>query len=114
MKIKNLTPHPLTLVGENGTLTVPPSGIGARLAVTRTALLPITVDGIELAVSLPVMGDVAYLPPAEDGVILVVSAMVAGEVNRPDVMSPGELIRDAGGNVVGARGLCAYSKGGVA
>jgi len=114
MKIKNLTPHALTIVGVNGTLVVPPSGVVARLAVTRTALAPVTIDGVELPISIPVMGEVTDLPPAEDGVILVVSALVAGAVNRPDVMSPGELIRDSNGNVIGAKGLCAYIAGGEA
>lgn len=114
MEIKNLTPHSLTLVGANGTLVVPPSGVVARLAVTRTALSPVNIDGVELAVSLPVLGEVTDLLPAENGVILVVSALVAGAVNRADVLSPGELIRDAGGNVVGAHGLCAYVGGGAA
>lgn len=113
MKIANLTPHPLTLVGENGTLVVPPSGQVARLAVTRTALDPVIIDGVALPVSRPVMGEVDGLPPANVGVILVVSALVAGAVNRADVMSPGELIRDASGNVTGARGLCAYKGGGL-
>jgi len=114
MKIKNLTPHALSLVGANGTITVPSTGIVARLAVTRTALSPVIVDGVELAVSLPSLGEVTDLPVAEDGVILVVSALVAGAVNRPDVMSPGELIRDSNGNVIGAKGLCAYIAGGEA
>jgi hypothetical protein len=114
MNMKNLTPHALTLVGANGTLVVPPSGVIARLAVTRTALAPVLVDGINLPISLPIMGEVTDLPSAEDGVILVVSALVAGAVNRPDVMSPGELIRDDGGNVIGAKGLCAYVGGGDA
>jgi hypothetical protein len=113
MKIINLTPHSLTLVGENGTLVVPPSGIIARLAVTRTALAPVTIDGVTLSVTHPVMGDVTDIPSAVDGVIYVASALVAGAVNRGDVMSPGELIRDSAGNVIGARGLCAY-KGGEA
>jgi len=108
MKIINLTPHALSIVGDNGTLTIPPSGTVARLAVTRTALAPVVVDGVSLTISLPVMGDVTDLPSAVDDVILVVSALVAGAVNRTDVYSPGELIRDGAGNVIGARGLCAY------
>jgi len=114
MKITNLTPHALTIVGENGTLVVPPTGVVARLAVTRTELVPVTIDGVLLPVSLPVMGEVTDLPSVEDGVILVVSALVAGAVNRPDVMSPGELIRNTSGNVIGAKGLCAYVAGGGA
>jgi hypothetical protein len=57
------------------------------------------------------MGEVTDLPAAEAGVLLVVSALVAGAAKRSDVYSPGELIRDAGGNVIGARGLCAYTGG---
>jgi hypothetical protein len=113
MKIINLTPHSLTLVGDNGTLVVPPSGSIARLAVTRTALDPVIIDGVSLSVNLAVMGQVEGLPAPEAGTILVVSALVAGAVNRPDVYSPGELIRGAGGNVTGARGLCAYEGGGL-
>lgn len=111
MKIVNLTPHSLTLVGENGTLNIPPSGDIARLAVTRTALAPVVIDGVSLPVSLPVMGEVEGLPAAVHGVILVVSALVAGAVNRVDVYSPGNLLRDGEGNVIGAEGLCAYVGG---
>lgn len=113
MRIANLTPHSLTLVGDNGTLTVPPSGSIARLTVTRTAFDSIVVDGVLLPVNLPIMGDIVGLPGYQADVILVVSALVAGAANRADVMSPGNLLRDAQGNVVGAEGLCAYV-GGVA
>lgn len=111
MKIINLTPHPLTLVGDNGTLQVPPSGQLARLAVTRTALAPVTIDGVTLLVSHPTLGEITGLPPAEDGVILIVSALVAEAANRADVFSPGELIRSPEGAVIGAKGLCSYKEG---
>ena len=109
--IVNLTPHPLVLVGTNGTLEVPPSGQIARLAVTRQQLDPVIVDGVELPVSRASMGAVEGLPTPQDGVLLVVSALVAGAVSRPDVLSPGELIRDGSGAVIGARGLAAYAGG---
>lgn len=112
MNLKNLTPHPLALAGENGTLSVPPSGQIARLAVTRTACPPVTVDGVTLPVSRPELGEIVGLPAPEPGVILVVSALVAEAASRADVMSPGELLRDSAGSVIGARGLCAYGKGG--
>lgn len=110
-EILNLTPHPLTLVGEDGTLTVPASGQVARLAVTRTACAPVTFDGVTLPVSRPTMGDIVGLPAPAPGVILVVSALVAEAAGRADVMSPGELLRDTTGAVIGARGLCAYGEG---
>lgn len=109
----NLTPHALTLVGENGTVTVPASGQVARLAVTRTACAPVTVDGVlTLTVTRPTLGDTVGLPEPQPGVVLVVSAMVAEAAGRADVMSPGELLRDEGGKVIGARGLCSYGEGG--
>jgi len=110
--IKNLTPHPLTIVGEGGTLQVPTSGQIARLAVTRTALDPVLIDGVTLPVSRPSLGEITGLPPAEEGVIFVASALVAEASNRADVFSPGELIRSPEGAVIGARGLCSYYKGG--
>lgn len=113
MKIVNLTPHPLTLVGENGTLEVPTSGQIARLAVERTALFPINCDGVELPVSRPTLGEIINLPAPKEGLIFVASALVAEAAGRADVMSPGELLRDPDGRVVGARGLCAYGKGGA-
>ena len=110
--IINLTPHPLSLVGEGGTLQVPASGQIARLAVERTALDPVTIDGVTLLVSRPKLGEMTGLPPAEEGVILIVSALVAEAANREDIFSPGELIRSPEGAVIGARGLCSYYKGG--
>jgi hypothetical protein len=108
MKIKNLTPHPLTIVGENGTLQIPPSGRVARISVTRTELDPVIVDGIKLPVNLPVLGEINDLPAPQAGVIIVVSALVAEAARRADVMSPGELVRDVNGVVIGAMGLSAY------
>ena len=110
MKTINLTPHPLTVVGEGGTLQVPPSGQIARLAVERTALDPVTIDGVTLPVSRPKLGEITGLPPAEAGVIFVASALVAEASSRADVFSPGELLRSPEGVVIGAKGLCSYYK----
>jgi len=109
MKLINLTPHSITLHGVGGAITVPPSGAIARLAVTRVELDPVLVDGVALSVSRPSMGPVSGLPPESDGVVYIVSAMVADAVRRRDVASPGELIRDGAGVIVGAKGLYAYS-----
>lgn len=104
----NLTPHSLTLHGD-GIVTIPPSGIVARLSVQRKFLKPISIDGVELPVSKSEFGSVQDLPKPQDGTLYVVSAMVAGAVNRADVFSPGELVRDAKGDVIGAKGLTAYA-----
>jgi hypothetical protein len=118
MKIVNLTPHSLTLHGEGGSLTIPASGAVVRLAVTREALPALMVGDIELPVHRPRMGAITThypsggvvdgLPLAEEGVVFVVSALVADAAKRADVMSPGELVRDAKGVIIGARGLSAF------
>jgi len=108
MKLINLTPHTITLVGVEGAITVAPSGDVARLAVTRVELAPVLVDGVALSVSRPSKGPVTGLPPESDGVLYIVSAMVAESVRRRDVVSPGELIRDGAGVVTGAKWLWSY------
>ena len=110
MKIVNLTPHAVTLHGAEGkAMTLAPSGQLARLAVAREPMFPITVDGVTLSVSRPTFGAVTGLPDAQPGVLLLVSALVAEAVRRVDVVSPGELVRDSAGVIVGASGLCAYT-----
>ena len=113
MKLINLTPHSLSLVGEGGTLVVSPSGQLARLAVSREALPSLDIGGVILPVCRPTLGEVTGLPLPEEGTICVVSALVAEAARRADVMSPGELMRDAAGVIVGASGLCSYGEGAV-
>ena len=94
----NLTPHAVTVGG----VVIPPSGQIARVAVTRTPCG--THNGVPLF--LPEFGEVVGLPAPVSGVIFVVSALVRGQVpNRGDVASPGNLLRDGSGNVIGADGL---------
>ena len=105
MKLRNLTPHELVLIGIDGAerrLAV--DGPAPRLAVTRSPLGE--MEGLPLVVST--LGEVEGLPPPEAGVVLVVSAMVAeARPGREDLAYPGEAIRNAAGRVVGAHGLCA-------
>lgn len=101
----NLTPHPITI----GTLTVPPSGTVARVAVTRRQVGSIPLeDGTTVPAFVPAFGEVTDLPPHQNGTILIVSAMVRTHpdvAKRLDVASPGNLVRDAEGRIVGCDGL---------
>ncbi len=109
MIIVNLTPHEITVVSASGALVLPVSGKIARVSTTRTPRPAIvTGEGHEISVSTIVTGDVVGLPPPTEGTVFVVSAMVAGAVLRRDVFSPGDLVRDAGGVVIGCRGLTSY------
>ncbi len=109
MKIRNLTPHSVTIVTNNGTITLQPDGPAPRLAVTRQFVGTVDIDGQAVTINRPTLGETQGLPPAEDNTLLLVSALVA-EANkgRADLFSPGELVRDATGVIVGCRGLCCY------
>lgn len=102
----NFTPHPITIVEGEQSIVYPVDGPAPRLAVEREALG--CIGGISVVRST--MGSPTGLPEPADGVVLIVSALVAEHPSvayRSDLAYPGEAIRDAGGKIVGARGLCA-------
>ena len=109
MQIVNLTPHAITLHGESGIVNCPPSGMLARLAVSRQVVGTVMVGGVILSVARSTLGEVTGLPGPVDGIIYVVSALVADAAKRSDVFAPGELLRSFTGEVIGAKGLTAYS-----
>lgn len=99
----NLTPHDINVILDDGSVkTIQKSGKVARCAQTRDEFA--VVDGVRL--SHTSFGDVFDLPDQEDGTVFIVSAMVRNAVcNRSDVASPGDLVRDANGVVIGCNGL---------
>lgn len=102
MAIVNLTPHTINIVDGETSCDLPPSGIVARVATTR--VLDGEVDGVPTY--RVTFGAVTGLPDhPTDGVAYVVSGMVAAAAPRADVFSPGDLVRDDKGVVVGCRGL---------
>ncbi len=99
--ITNLTPHAVndTLTGK----TFHPSGIVARVSQTLRDT-GMTIDGVPLFTRT--FGDVVDLPNAQDGVYMIVSAMVADALpHRHDLISPGDLVRDASGQPIGCKGF---------
>jgi hypothetical protein len=59
----------------------------------------------ELDTFITKYGEVTDLPEPEEGTIYIVSGMVAAAAPRPDVMSPGTLVRDDQGKPMGCLGL---------
>lgn len=103
MEIRNLTPHEVRVVLGNGNvLTFPASG-----EVARVASQTVQVDQLgAIPVVHLVFGDVVGLPDPEDEVINIVSSLVrAACPQRGDLLSPGELVRDEKGAVVGCKNL---------
>lgn len=106
MNIINLTPHAIDVVKADGSIkTYQPSGQVARLDVSRKFVR--FLDGAE--VNRPTMGCVTGLPETQPSVVLVVSALVAQAcADRSDLVSPGELVRDSAGKIVGCKGFAFY------
>ncbi len=98
MNIINLTPHTIHLPN----LTIEPSGKVARCK-EFTELAGI-VSGIELIYRR--YGDVEDLPDPDPDNFYIVSMMVRQALpNRYDIASPGDLIRDESGQIIGAKNL---------
>ena len=105
MKLKNFTPHNVVIVINNSKIVIPSDGI-ARVTETKTATPSIDVDGVTIETFRSAFGEVENLPPQEEGVMVIISALVASAAKgRDDLLVPGELVRDDGGNIVGCKSL---------
>jgi hypothetical protein len=94
----NLTPHAINLPA----CTIEPAGTVARCAeITELAG---EFDGVQIIRRR--YGQVEGLPDPQDGVIYIVSLLVRMACpERTDLASPGDLVRDANGAIVGAKNL---------
>jgi len=103
MKFVNLTPHDITVISDwpNRT-TFTKSGTIAR--VTQNTTVVQVVDGINISTAS--FGPVVGLPGWIKDTLYIVSAMVkSASAGRSDLVSPGELVRDDSGNVIGCKGF---------
>ena len=100
MDLVNLTPHRLNIHTDGGLRVLPSDG------VARVASVSVAADPIEdIPTCRTTLGEVTGLPDPQEGVIYIVSGMVAGAAPRPDVFSPGDLVRDDSGRPIGCKGL---------
>ena len=98
MKLENYTPHTINING----VRVPSYGIYARCEEITQYVFEI--DGIQFVKKT--YGKVAGLPDKEDGVMYIVSMMVRQALpNRNDLASPGDIIRDEYGQIIGCLNL---------
>jgi hypothetical protein len=92
MTLVNLTPHALTVLGDDGSVvTLEPSGQVARVSATATQVGTVSVDGMTIPVVRTVFDTVTGLPDPVPGVVYVASTMVAqaaAAAGRTDVVSP--------------------------
>ena len=102
MNIINLTPHALIIHSGAFVIEIAPSGAVARC---KAASEPAGRAG-PVNLYRTTYGAVEGLPDPVDDTLYVVSGLVRAAVPaRTDVASPGELVRNDAGAVVGCRGL---------
>jgi hypothetical protein len=118
VRLINLTPHTINLQvgGRTPAFRLPPvvlpsEGL-ARVAVTAKhegsliVTAPSEVAGGGLSVFREEYGEVTGLPEPSHGTYYIVSAVVrAACPERKDLLSPGHLVRDGEGRVVGCEGF---------
>lgn len=106
----NLTPHALQVKSlDGGFITILPDAEGpARVFYDHLPPEQVTIGGSEVAVAVagPVKEIIGLPEPQPDMVFVVAKAVSdAAPAGRGDLMSPGRLIRDADGKVIGCDGL---------
>ena len=98
MQFVNLTPHAIHLPG----LTVEPSGAVARCK--ESTIVVGHFGGVDLTVKE--YGQVEGLPEPKENTMYIVSMLVRlGCPDRRDIASPGDLVRDDKGQIIGAKNL---------
>lgn len=104
----NLTPHPITV----GNFTIPPSGNQARVDREYDFVKEIGWYDSEIGKTLGVRfyrgkyGETQGLPAPSGEKIFIVSTLVRlANPERTDLASPGELLRDVQGAVIGCKFL---------
>ncbi|MHA1835027.1 MAG: hypothetical protein ACTSV7_13710 [Candidatus Baldrarchaeia archaeon] len=107
--LKNLTPHGVRIVDEQGNLLVEilPSGQVARLVEEVSRRGDLEVEGEKIPLYQKKMGRVEGLPAPKEGTLYIVSLPVAQALAglRNDLVVPHPLVRDSEGKVIGAGGL---------
>ena len=104
MQIINMTPHALNMITDAGEVIIPPSGIIARVSVTREQIGTVEVDGAIIPVNRSVFGSVEGLPEPQPDTYYVVSMLVAQAVPyRNDLLIVDDTVRDEQGRIIGAR-----------
>ncbi|TVX85591.1 hypothetical protein [Paenibacillus agilis] len=114
MNLVNLTSETINLIPEglNGPIiTIPPSGQVARSSTTyqeakskRKVINMIEVDGTQIPVLKPYM-EIEGIPDPVENTIYIVHAMVTLRINRSDVVSVYEPIKNLKGEIIGYKSL---------
>lgn len=104
--IKNMTPHGVNIVNNNGeVITTFPSEGQIRLSQSTERVGSLKADDLEIPISKTSFGEVDL--PAQDGETLyIVSSIVCqARPDREDLLIVNETVRDDSGRIIGCRSL---------
>ena len=108
----NLTPHAIVIQGDDGnSVTIPPSGMVARVATTETVVSVVGVGNTTVPVVTRQFGQVTGLPETDEACLvssLVFEAIRLQQPWRKRVFAPdtgATAIRDDAGRIVAVRQL---------
>lgn len=116
MKIRNLTPHTINIISDNGDCLAqfPSEGI-ARARQTNVSAGDVLPDGMENPVPLVMttFGEPDGLPDPKHGIMLVVSVITANAAkangrNCDDLLLTCDPVRDEEGRIIGCKTLALY------
>lgn len=116
MDIINLTPHSIVLRTPAGTdVTLPPSGVVARVGATPGALREVSGVPVPVAEATVYGGIEGLSEPAEDTIYIVSGLVLSRAFGRTDVFGPGTgpndgAIRDDQGRVIAVTRLVGAPK----
>jgi len=112
VQMLNLTPHAIVIQGDDGTsVTIPPSGVVARVATSETVVSEVTLGSATIPVVARAFGQVTGLPETDEACIvsgLVLEAVRLQQPWRRRVYAPdtgATAIRDEAGRIIAVRRL---------
>lgn len=108
MKLINLTPHAVIIYSDRNTplFAVPASGMVARIKTSVEQVGSITSEeDIVPVFTTRFDGEPIGLPDPQPDTIYIVSGIFRMYCPRPDLYQPGELVRNAAGEIIGCIGL---------
>ena len=103
--ILNQTPHPINIIGEIGTTTIPSNGV-ARVSQNTNPLQPIEHEGNVIPIVESTFGNVKGLPDMASNTVIIVSSIVKAALpDRYDLVVPTDFVRNEQGHILGCRAL---------
>lgn len=106
VRLRNLTPHEVVILGEGPPLVLMPEVPAVRLGVRRWGTDRFRFENHVVEVDRVSWDEVIDLPDEEPATLLIVSGVLAMELQmRDDLVFPTKLVRDAAGRVIACSAL---------